>query len=389
MADRRDPPEPERDEAAVSDDDPRTELERTTERLHLALAAGKMGTWEWHIASGRVTWSPMLEAIHGLPPGTFDGTFEAYQRDIHPDDRDRVVATIQATLHGGSHDLQYRIVLPDGSVRWLEAHGHLVRDAAGRPLRLVGVCTDVTERKLAELERARMSEELQRVAEFRRRLLGIVAHDLRNPLGAITMSADVLDAFELPERAQGIVARIKRSADRMARMISDLMDYSQGQVGGGIPITPGHADMAEIARRAIDEAEASTPERRVALVVDGDTTGRWDADRVAQLVGNLVGNALQHGTGEVTVRVDGEPDRVSLCVSNGGDPIPAELLPSLTRPFARGSNNSQGLGLGLYIVAEIVRAHGGTLRIESDAENGTRITVCLPRTVSVATPPAA
>ena len=382
MAESGDRPQHTRDDAGrVSDQDARAALQRATEHLHMALAAGNMGTWEWHVDSGEVVWSPMLEAIHGQPHGSFDGTFEAYQRDIHPDDRDRVIATIQATLTGRSHDLEYRIVLPDGSIRWLEAHGHLVRDAEGKPLRLVGVCMDVTARKLAELERARMSEELARVAEFRRRLLGIVAHDLRNPLGAIMMSADVLRAYELPERALSVVTRIRRSAERMGRMISDLMDYSQGQVGGGIPIAPQDADMADIGRRTIEEIEASTPERRVRLSVAGDTAGRWDPDRVAQVLGNLVGNALQHGSGDVDVSVSGEADRVRLRVANGGNPIPADLLPRLTQPFARGSahGSGQGLGLGLYIVNEIVRAHGGTLRIESDAASGTRFTISWPR----------
>jgi signal transduction histidine kinase len=193
------------------------------------------------------------------------------------------------------------------------------------------------------------------------------------------MSADVLRAYELPERAANVVARIRRSAERMGRMISDLMDYSQGQVGGGIPIAPQETDMADIGRRTIDEIEVL--DRRVRLSVAGDTSGRWDPDRAAQVVGNLVGNALQHGTGDIDVSVSGEADRVQLRVSNGGDPIPAELLSRVTQPFARGSDHGsgQGLGLGLYIVHEIVRAHGGELQIESDARSGTHVTISWPR----------
>jgi PAS domain S-box-containing protein len=358
----------------------RKALERTTDHLQLALAAAKMGTWEWDVGSSEVSWSPTLEAIHGLPPGGFDGSFEAYQRDIHPEDRERVLATIQGTLEGRPHDLEYRIVRPDGSLRWLEAHGHLVRDADGRPLRLAGVCMDVTARKLAEIERAQMSDELARVAEFRQRLLGIVAHDLRNPLGSITMSTELLRMCELPERGSSAVARIRRSANRMSRMISDLLDYSHGQMGGGIPITPREADMAEIGRRVVDEVRAATPEGRVAFTAEGDTRGYWDPGRVAQVIANLVGNALQHGSGEVSVTVRGEPDHVQLRVGNGGNPIPSELLPRLTQPFARSSEHGPGLGLGLYIVHEIVRAHASALRIESDAEAGTRVTIDWRRT---------
>jgi PAS domain S-box-containing protein len=135
------------------------------ERLRIALDAGRMGAWEWDIAAGRVHWSDTLQRIHGLVPGTFRGTFEEYQSDIHPDDRERVLAQIAHSLEGGAHQLEYRIVRPDGQVRWLEARGELFRDADGRPARMLGICMDVTERRLAEEEReaARLRLEEQAV----------------------------------------------------------------------------------------------------------------------------------------------------------------------------------------------------------------------------------
>jgi len=134
------------------------ELRDSEQRLRLALEAGRMGTWEWHIPANRVTWSPGLEAIHGLTPGTFAGTFEAYQQDIYPEDREHVLHCVGETLKGRDHHIQYRIVRPDGSVRWVEGRGKLFHDEHGRPLRIIGCCTDITERKLAE-ERLRRSEQ--------------------------------------------------------------------------------------------------------------------------------------------------------------------------------------------------------------------------------------
>jgi len=122
----------------------------THERLSLAMEAGRMGTWEWLVPTNEVIWSESLERIHGLEPGTFAGDFEAYSRDIHPDDRERVFNTIQQSVNEGHHELEYRIVLPDGSVRWLAARGNLIRDPRGAPLRMLGICTDMTERKEAE-----------------------------------------------------------------------------------------------------------------------------------------------------------------------------------------------------------------------------------------------
>ena len=119
------------------------------EQLRLALEAGEMGTWEWRITEGRVIWSETTERMHGLEPGTFGGTFVDYKRDVHPDDLPRIFEAVSRTLAGEAHRLQYRIVRPDGAVRWLDARGTLFRDADGLPHTLVGVCSDVTERRHA------------------------------------------------------------------------------------------------------------------------------------------------------------------------------------------------------------------------------------------------
>jgi PAS domain S-box-containing protein len=134
------------------------ELRESEQRLRLALEAGRLGSWEWHIPSNRVIWSADLEAIHGLVPGSFPGTFEAFQRDMHPDDRDHVLRCVGKTLGGRDHHIEYRIVRPDGSVRWVEGRGKLLRDERGNPLRVVGVCSDITERKQAD-EAQRASEQ--------------------------------------------------------------------------------------------------------------------------------------------------------------------------------------------------------------------------------------
>ena len=121
------------------------------ERLRLALEAGRMGTWEWDIATDDVFWSPSLEAIHGLAIGSFAGTFEAYQKSIHPDDRDRVLQAIATSLeHGQDHRVEYRLLWPDGSVHWVEGRGKMFRDGEGQPARMIGVCIDINQRKQDE-----------------------------------------------------------------------------------------------------------------------------------------------------------------------------------------------------------------------------------------------
>ena len=146
-------------------------LRRSEERLQMALLAGHMGTWEWDIASDKVQWSAGLERIHGLAPGAFDGTFEAFQRDIHPDDRQRVLEAIERAVRDGSeHAIEYRVVRADGSLAWVEGRGVLMRDQAGQAQRMVGVCMDVTQRKRAE---EAIHESERRFARFTQHLPGL------------------------------------------------------------------------------------------------------------------------------------------------------------------------------------------------------------------------
>jgi PAS domain S-box-containing protein len=135
-------------------------VKQSENQLRQALEAGRMGSWEWDLTTNKVSWSPGLEAIHGLAPGTFDGSFEAYQQDIHPEDRERVLNSIANTLENGTeHHIEYRILIPDGSERWVEGKGTLYRTADGTPTKMVGVCSDITQRKQTE-EKLRASERL-------------------------------------------------------------------------------------------------------------------------------------------------------------------------------------------------------------------------------------
>ncbi len=137
-------------------------VKQSETQLRQALAAGRMGAWEWDLATKKVYWSPTLEALHGLAPGTFDGSFEAYQKDIHPEDRERVLTSLSKILEGGTeHHIEYRILTPNGSERWVEGKGTLYRTPEGIPTKLVGVCSDITERKQTE-EKLRASERLMR-----------------------------------------------------------------------------------------------------------------------------------------------------------------------------------------------------------------------------------
>ncbi len=242
-----------------------------------------------------------------------------------------------------------------------------------------------TEARLAEA--LRRADAAHRSPEFEQQLIGIVSHDLRNPLQAIRLSAaHGLKAAGLEARQRRFFERILGSSDRALRMINDLLDFTRVRLGGGIGVERGEAvDLHGLVAQVVDEVLVTRPERQVAVEHSGDARGRWDADRLAQVVQNLVGNALQHTTEDAPVRVRtwAEGEHVVLEVHNGGAPIPAEDLPRLFEPFQRGSgarpDGGRSMGLGLHITYHLVHAHGGGIGVRSCADEGTTFTVRLPR----------
>lgn len=224
-------------------------------------------------------------------------------------------------------------------------------------------------------------EERERVRE---RFIGVLGHDLRSPLSAIVMSADhMLRSGRLAPGLDHAAGRIARNAARMSRMVRDLLDLSRGRLGDGIPIsTTSRVDMGEVCRSAVEDAILTNPEREITVSTSGDLWGSWDHDRALQAVGNLVGNAVRYGEGPVTVTANCVDDNAVVQVTNHGEPIAEDNLARLFDPFQRGeagAGKREGLGLGLYIVKEIMRAHGGTVTVSSSTESGTTFTLTWPR----------
>lgn len=230
------------------------------------------------------------------------------------------------------------------------------------------------------LEKTRLDES----AEFRERLIGIVSHDLRNPIAAILLGAQsLLRRDELDERSTKVLARIQSSAERAQRMVRDLLDFTQARLGGGIHVERRAADLQAIVTQVVEELEVTHPDGRIQVSHQGDGRGEWDVDRLAQVVGNLVSNALDYSPPDTEVRVatQAEEGWVSLQVHNGGPPIPAERLARLFEPMQRTERDTsrRSVGLGLYIVKHIVEAHGGGVSVRSTDGEGTTLTVRLPR----------
>jgi signal transduction histidine kinase len=242
---------------------------------------------------------------------------------------------------------------------------------------VTGAIVDITETKRAQ-------EALAQAVAFRERLIGILGHDLRNPLSAVLALARLLrESSGIPDRARLGLERIFQSAARMNEMIGTILDFTNLRFRGQVPLAYETVALDAVAGSIVDELRAAHPERTIEIATDGDVRGRWDGGRLGQVLSNLVANALSHGARDAPVRVLLSRDEggAVLAVTNRGPAIPAELREHLFEPFWQGPRDgtppSNGLGLGLFITREIVRAHGGSIDVGSDG-GSTTFTVRLP-----------
>ncbi len=231
--------------------------------------------------------------------------------------------------------------------------------------------------------------QAEATARIQEQLMAVVGHDLRTPLSAITLAATVMfKRGELPPEQAMSLARITSAATRMNSIIRDLLDFSRARQGLAIAIQGKRFNLGDVCRRVLVEfEEGDEPTHRLSLITEGALELVADESRLGQVLSNLVGNALQHGGPHIEVRAVGGDEDVTITVHNDGPPIPADVLPYIFEPFRRGARPddhpeataSSSIGLGLFIVREVVKAHGGTVEVRSDGDGGTTFTIHLPR----------
>jgi len=249
--------------------------------------------------------------------------------------------------------------------------------------KLIGLQLDVQDelaRKDAELAHAGRS------AGIRERFIAILGHDLRNPVAAIGAGASMLRRMDLPPKGNMILDQMNQSTQRIVHLVDDLLDFARGRMGSGLALHIETSHRLDAALHAvIDELRVIYPNREIEVDIKLDEPVSCDVERITQLLSNLLGNALKHGTADRPVQVRGESrdGRLALSVANAGSPISPELLPVLFEPFTRAEHDvsSSGLGLGLFIASEIAKAHGGTLEVAS-GEVETRFQLIMPCAVS-------
>jgi signal transduction histidine kinase len=324
------------------------------------------------------------------------GGIDAVLLDLSLPDADGLNALTR--MHGAAPDIPIVVLtgLEDEAMALrgvrAGAQDYLIKGQVSAPLLSRALRYAVARARAEEAEKR--EEAAGAAAQLREQFMAVLSHDLKGPLTSISMNAGLLlEKAELSERQLKIVARISRSADRMGRMIRDFLDFTRTRLGGGYELVRNQGALADICKQVVEELETGHPDRTVRFAATAQGWGAWDADRMAQVVSNLVSNGLQYSPPDTPVQITLSEDatRVIVEVHNDGDPIPADVLPVIFDPYFRvraagRTGSTQGLGLGLYIASQIVIAHGGRIDVESTPGDGTTFRVTLPRGAAAAAP---
>ena len=347
-------------------------------RLRLALEAGALHVWEMDPASGERYFDPGVALLLGRDrPGPV--AYEDYVAAVHPDDREAALAALGRMLHAPATTYRhaYRINGDDGVQRTVLATARAVPGPDGMPGRVFGLLQDITE--LIEQRAAAEDRAL-----FAEQMVGIVSHDLRNPLSTIRLGGQVLEMAGLPAVHQPVLGNITRATTRALRLVNDLLDFTRARLGQGLAVEVVPFDLHAAVATQLAELAQAYPEAQLVHRPEGDHPCAADPHRLAQLVGNLVSNAVAYGASGAPVIVASvaRADGFTVSVHNTGPAIPETLRAVLFQPMVRGADvgaGSRSVGLGLYIVAEIMRAHRGTIDVESTEAHGTVFAAHFPR----------
>ena len=350
-----------------------------------------IGSWEWDLETGALSWSDEMYRVYGLDPDSGPPTYERYVALQHPDDRDMVQNTVQRALENGSaFAYDHRIVRPDGELRYVHGRGRVVRGESGRPVRMVGSGQDITERKQVEEALLRAKEEAEAANRAKSDFLAVMSHELRTPLNAIGGYAELIELGvrgPVTDAQRQDLHRIQHSQRHLLRLINEVLSYARMEAGA---VSFDVADVSVAERVGAAEAmvlpQASARGITVERCACGpDLVARVDAERLQQILLNLLSNAVKftHSGGRIGIRVEPAGDAVAIHVWDTGVGIPPDKLQKAFEPFVqvgRGLDNPMdGVGLGLAISRDLARAMGGDLVAESRPGAGSTFTLLVPR----------
>ena len=360
------------------------ESERT---LSAALASASAGTWTWDIRSGEINWSPGNYLIHGLMPRDGHARFAEWLAAVHPEHRSEAMSVVRKTLASRltEYNVEYRVVLPDGSIRWVAGIGKADYDEAGDPIRMSGLTVDITDRKALELALRAAKEESDRANRAKARFLAAASHDLRQPLQSMALFGGALHAHVKDGRGKEMLLMLEQGTETMKALLDSLLDVSRLDAEVVKPQVSSF-DLDALIQEITDSYRPLAATKGLSISSDGSSCGvavRSDRTMLGRIIRNLVENAVrytEHGGIMVSCRM--EKDSVWIDVADTGIGIPADQITMIFDEFHQIGNperdRSRGLGLGLSIVQRLSRILGHEVRVRSELGKGSVFSVEAP-----------
>ena len=360
----------------------RQELDRLRRRF-VAQTSANIGDWEWDLRTGKVIWSPEVEDMHGFARGSFPGTFDEWLNTVHPEDRDRAkAAPLDAIARGpsgesrtkGDYDIEYRSVRPDGTWYWLAGRGAIEYDGAGQPLRMLGMCMDISSRKLTE-EALRKTEKLATAG----RLAATIAHEINNPLEAVTNLIYLAQLQDPPPACAQMLEMADRELQRIGHITRQTLGFYRESS------SPVQVELSEVLRGVIAILRGKLESRQITAHLEADhpVYACGVAGELRQVFANLLTNAVDASPAGAQIRIRIKPagDQAQVTIADAGSGIHESAQAQIFEPFFT-TKKDVGTGLGLWVTKQIIEKHGGRIRFRSrtaEGKSGTVFVVHLSR----------
>jgi PAS domain S-box-containing protein len=362
-------------------------LQTNEERLRLATQTGKVGIWEWDIERNHVSWTDSLYTMHGVHKSEFSATIQGFAALVHPEDREAISIAVDRSLREGvPYEISFRTIKPSGEIVWIFTNAIVLRKH-GKPVRMLGATTDITELKQAEEALYRAKSEAEQANRAKDRFLAMLSHELRTPLTPVLMAAAALeDNPQIPENVRDQISMVRRNAELEARLIDDLLDLSRITYGK-LTLRKQNIDVHQVLEHALGIAGTDVHAKKLQVTKQFEALRHFsfgDPARLQEVFWNIVRNAVKFTPerGCINISTANEGDEIVIRFRDTGIGIGADLKSRIFEPFEQGDpparQRESGLGLGLAISKRIVDLHNGKIAAHSDgAGRGSTFTVRL------------
>jgi PAS domain S-box-containing protein len=360
-------------------------IKQSEERLALALDATRMGVWEWFPSENRLIWSDQMKRLWDYEPGEFSAKLDAFWARMHPEDLVRVENTLSMTFNKKvDYDVEYRLIWKDSSVHWIHARGKLALDQSHNIVRMIGTAIEITQEKEAELA-------LEGALRTRDEFISIASHELKTPLTSMQMQMQMLNRTLSKKGLESVdpkyllkVVNVSiRQMQKLDRLVEDMLDISRINTGR-LSIEKETVELGELVQEVVERFREQLNLARCEprLKIESGVIGIWDRFRIDQVLSNLISNVIKYAPGgpvEITLKSTSE-NSAYLSIRDHGAGIPREAKERIFDRFERAVSHTQvsGLGLGLFIVGQILKLHGGSIRVQSELGQGSEFIVELP-----------